>query len=64
MSSKACQTNSEACSREIINRVILSSVMGIDPLFLIRSKKGITEPLEPMTFPYLTTENLVPYSLE
>ena len=27
-------------------------------------KKGITDPLLPATFPYLTTENIVPYSPE
>jgi hypothetical protein len=44
----------------MLNLVILGSVIGIiPPFFFISIKKGITEPLEPITFPYLTTENLI-----
>ena len=44
---------------EIMNLVILKSVIG-NLLFLFKLKKyGTTDPLEPITFPYLTTENKV-----
>jgi len=59
MSSKTCQTNSTPSSRVIIKRVILLSVIGRTPLSAKEIKKGITEPLEPITFPYLTTEKIV-----
>jgi hypothetical protein len=41
-----------------MKRVILLSVIGNVPDFAIDMKKGMTEPREPMTFPYLTTEKL------
>ena len=33
--------------------------MGNLPVALLLIKKGITEPLEPITFPYRTTENFI-----
>ena len=47
MSSKACHTSSTPSSKEIINLVILSSVIGKLPSSLIDKKKGITEPVNP-----------------
>jgi len=35
------------------------SVIGNTPSLLFFRKKGITEPLEPITFPYRTTENVI-----
>ena len=54
-------TNFIACSCVIKNLVILISVIGKndEPLFLSSKKKGITDPLEFITFPYLTIENFV-----
>src|SRR5690554_6414677 len=46
-------------SKDILNRVILGSVIGSVPSALFFKKNGITEPFEPMTLPYLTTENLM-----
>src|SRR5690606_5807434 len=43
----------------MLNRVIASSVMGKLPSLRLFIKKGITEPLDPITFPYLTTENRI-----
>ena len=51
ISLKECQTKLTPCSKEIIKRVILSSVMGRTPLSLIDKKNGITEPREPITLP-------------
>ena len=49
-------------SKVIIKRVILLSVIGINFfIFCIFLKKGKTEPLEPRTLPYLTTENIEPF---
>ncbi|TKS59651.1 MAG: hypothetical protein EWM72_01836 [Nitrospira sp.] len=59
MSSNACQTNSTACSSEIMKRVILTSVMGSLPVPASDMKKGITDPRDPMTLPYLTTAKRV-----
>ena len=43
-----------------MNRVIRSSVIGKGVFFFAASQKnGNTEPLEPITLPYRTTENLV-----
>ena len=58
-SSKACQTNFTPSLKEIINLVILLSVIVRVPLFLRDRKKGITDPRDPITLPYLTTENFV-----
>jgi len=55
MSLNASQTNSTPCSSVIINLVILSSVIGRIPFDRSERKKGITDPREPNTFPYLTT---------
>src|SRR6218665_4086 len=38
---------------------MVGSVIGITPSFFLLIKKGITDPLEPITLPYLTTENLI-----
>ncbi len=62
IASKAVNTRSTPLSRVIMNRVIRSSVIGNGPL--IPSSKGMREPLEPMTFPYRTTEKRVPPSPE
>ena len=59
MSSKACQTKFTPSSKVIIKRVIRTSVIGKIPSSFFFKKNGITEPLDPITFPYLTTENLV-----
>src|SRR5690606_41195644 len=64
MSSNACHTSSTACSNEIIKRVMRSSVTGNTPLSLMDWKNGITEPREPITLPYRTTEKRVPCSPE
>ena len=45
-------------SKEILNLVINLLVIGKVPVLEIFKNKGTTEPLEPKTFPYLTTENL------
>src|SRR5690606_11700516 len=55
----ACITISTPPCKEILNLVILVSVIGKLPFFFLFIKKGITEPFEPITFPYLTTENLI-----
>ena len=41
------------------NLVILVSVIGNDSLNFKDLKKGIIDPLDPTTLPYLTTENFV-----
>src|SRR5690606_6336366 len=64
ISSNACQTSSTACSNEIIKRVMRSSVTGNTPFSLMDWKNGITEPREPITLPYRTTEKRVPCSPE
>ena len=46
-------------SSVILNLVICGSVIGSFPVLRILRKRGITEPLDPITFPYLTTENLI-----
>ena len=38
---------------------MVASVMGKRPSFFLFIKKGMTEPLEPMTFPYRTMENFI-----
>src|SRR6478609_2213383 len=43
----------------MLNRVIAISVIGNAPVLLLFKKKGITEPFEPITLPYLTTENFI-----
>ena len=44
---------------------MLPSVIGMIPLFLNSSlKKGIIDPLDPATLPYLTSENFVESFLE
>src|SRR5690554_5778966 len=56
--SKACITISTPSCKEMLNLVIFGSVMGRAPPFLFFfKKKGMTEPLDPITLPYLTTEN-------
>src|SRR5690606_13687273 len=57
--SRACNTISTPPSSEILKRVMFSTVMGNTPSFLLLMKKGITDPLDPITFPYRTTENLI-----
>src|SRR5690606_36468589 len=52
----ACITISTPPCKEILKRVISGSVMGRTPSFFLFMKNGITEPFEPITFPYLTTE--------
>jgi hypothetical protein len=52
-------TKSTACSIVSQNRVIRSSVIGIDPNLALSKKNGITLPRDPRTFPYRTAENLV-----
>ena len=44
---------------EILNLVIFLFVISIEFLSFRDKKKGITEPLEPATFPYLTIENFL-----
>ena len=46
---------------EILKRVIRISVIGssLTPLSRLLIKNGITDPRDPITFPYLTTENLI-----
>ena len=53
-------TKSTPCWSVIQNLVILGSVIGSDFALFSNNflKKGTTEPLDPTTFPYLTTENL------
>ena len=58
ISSSAFHTNLTPSSNEIMNLVILKSVIGKNPSLSFSKKKGITDPREPITFPYLTTENL------
>ena len=55
------RTNLTPCSKVIQNLVILSSVIGssLTPCLISFLNNGTTEPFEPTTFPYLTTENLV-----
>ena len=57
----ASSTISTACSSLSQKRVILISVIGSSfaPSLTSFWKNGITEPLEPATFPYLTTANFV-----
>ena len=43
----------------MLKRVILSSVIGMYLFLRLVKKYGITDPLLPITFPYLTTENFV-----
>ena len=58
--SKANNTNSTASSSDIRNRVMLGSVIVMLSLFLICFKnKGITEPLEAITFPYRVRQTVV-----
>ena len=57
--SKAYKTISTPSSKVMLNLVIFSSVIGSVPFFRCSKKKGTTEPLEPMTLPYRTTENLI-----
>ena len=57
--SSACRTISTPSTSEILNRVILGSVIGKTPSFLFLIKKGITDPLDPITLPYRTTENFM-----
>ena len=55
--SNAYKTSSTASSRLIINLVIFGSVIVKSFLFSICSmKRGITEPLEAITFPYLVIQ--------
>ena len=61
---KANQTNLTASSRSIKNLVILLSVIVKYPFFCCSIKNGITDPLEPITLPYLTIVNFVILSLE
>jgi hypothetical protein len=58
--SKAKRTKSTASSSDIKYLVILGSVIVISLLLLICSiKRGITEPLDAITFPYLVTQIMV-----
>ena len=45
-----------------MNLVMRASVIGNSPLSLIDIKNGMTEPRDPITFPYLTTAYRVPCS--
>ena len=61
---KANNTKSTASSSDIKNLVIFSFVIVISFLFLIcLIKSGITDPLDIITFPYLTIEILVVFFL-
>ena len=51
------RTNDTAWSRVIRNRVIRSSVTLRTPLAAWALKIGITDPLDPTTFPYRTQAN-------
>ena len=57
------RTNSTPCSNVIQNLVILLSVIGrnSDFFFLSSKNSGITLPLEFITLPYRTTENIQPF---
>ena len=58
---KFFRTNVTPWSNDIQNLVILVSVIGknLDPVLSNSLKKGIIDPLDPTTFPYLTTEKVV-----
>ena len=43
----------------MLNLVISGLVIGKVPVCFIFKKNGITLPFDPITFPYLTTENLM-----
>ena len=51
-------TNLILLSNDIVNRVIFLSVI-LKKFFLFFKNKGITEPLDPSTLPYRTTENFL-----
>ena len=60
---KANKTKSTASSKDIINLVIVGSVMVISfPFFICSIHSGITEPLEHITLPYLVQHILVFFS--
>ena len=43
----------------MLNLVIFGSVIGRTPFFCWFKKKGTTDPWDPKTLPYLTTENFI-----
>src|SRR5690606_19077738 len=55
----ACITMSTPPCKLMLNRVILGSVIGKTPSPFFLIKNGMTDPLDPITFPYRTTENRI-----